>query len=188
MCLACVGPAQLIFTPLLLLLRIFTPFPSPPGIFIYLLLGQYQGDIDWPAVAASGIKFVSIKATEGASFTDAHLSANWKGAHAAGLYRTAYHFAHPSVDAVAQANHFVDAVNAVGGYPKNSSTMQFMLDLEDADKLAPGQVWAWVQAFMGQLQARTGRPGIIYTGYYFWKDNVGNPSSNLNAPLWVAAC
>ena len=155
-----------------------------PGIDVSV----YQGSIDWHAVAASGIKFVSIKATEGSTFIDSHLSANWNGAHAAGLYRTAYHFAHPSVDAVAQANHLVDSVNAVGGFPKNSSTMQFMLDLEDADKLGPGQVWDWVQAFMKQLQARTGRPGIIYTGYYFWKDNVGNPLNNLNAPLWVAAC
>jgi lysozyme len=40
---------------------------------------------------------------------------------------------------------------------------------------------------MGQLQALTGKPGIIYTGYYFWVDNVGNPGDNLNAPLWVAA-
>ena len=48
---------------------------------------------------------------------------------------------------------------AVGGYPAGSSTLQFMLDLEDADGLGPAAVWAWVQAFMAQVKARTGRPG-----------------------------
>ena len=28
---------------------------------------------------------------------------------------------------------------------------------------------------------------IIYTGYYFWQDNVGGPTDNLNCPLWLAA-
>ena len=132
---------------------------------------------DWAAVAASGVVFVSIKATEGVDYTDPFLAANWAGAREHGIVRTAYHFAHPSVDALAQANHFVDAVGAAGGIiAGDNSTMQLMLDLEDADGLGPGAVWSWVQAFMGQLQARTGRPGIVYTGYYFWRDAVGNPT------------
>jgi GH25 family lysozyme M1 (1,4-beta-N-acetylmuramidase) len=32
----------------------------------------------------------------------------------------------------------------------------------------------------------SGAPGIIYTGYYFWRDSVGNPTNNLNCPLWIA--
>ena len=71
----------------------------------------------------------------------------------------AYHFGHPSIDAVAQANYFVNAVNSVGGYPAGSNTLQFVLDLEDSDGMAPADVWAWVQAFMAQVQALTGRPG-----------------------------
>ena len=51
----------------------------------------------------------------------------------------------------------------------------------------PAQVWAWVQAFIAQIKVRTRRPGIIYTGFYFWRDSVGNPTSNLNCPLWLAA-
>lgn len=154
-----------------------------PGIDV----STYQGDIDWAAVASSGVKFVSIKATEGTTFLDPHLARNWAGAREHGLFRTAYHFAHPSLDAVAQANFFVASVNAAGGFGKNTSTMQLMLDLEDADKEAPAAVWAWTQAFLGRVQALTGRPGIVYTGYYFWRDQVGNPSSNLDCPLWIAA-
>ena len=65
--------------------------------------------------------------------------------------------------------------------------MQLMLDLEDADKQSPATVWAWTQAFAARVRAITGRPIIIYTGYYFWRDQVGDPADNLDAPLWVAA-
>lgn len=134
-----------------------------------------------------GLQFAFIKATEGTTYTDAQLAANWAGANAAGLTRgvclhcrcrkdlicsylvpdclQAYHFGHPSIDPIAQANYFIAAVNAVGGYPAGSNTLQFVLDLEDADGLGSDAVWAWVQAFMAQVQALTGRPGIIYTGW-----------------------
>lgn len=85
-----------------------------------------------------------------------------------------------------QANFFVTAVQNAGGFV-NSSTMQLMLDLEVTDGQSPAAVWAWVQTFMATIEQLTGRPGIIYTGFYFWQDNVGNPSDNLNAPLWLAA-
>jgi hypothetical protein len=55
---------------------------------------------------------------------------------------------------------------------------------EAADGLGPDQVWAWVQAFVAEVKALTGNPCLMYTGYYFWKDHVGNPSDNLGCPLW----
>jgi len=161
--------------------RSTAPFLFSPACSIY------QGDIDWPAVAASGLRFVSIRATEGATYKDPNFAFNWKGAHAAGMFRTAYHFAHPNLPAAAQADFFVDTVAAAGGFAAGTNTTQFMLDLEDANGLAPPAVWAWVQAFIAQIKARTGRSGIIYVGYYFWRDSVGNPASNLDAPLWIAS-
>ena len=50
----------------------------------------------------------------------------------------------------------------------------------------PTQVRAWIVSFINRIKARTGRPGIIYTGFYFWRDSAGN-GSNLNCPLWLAA-
>ena len=40
---------------------------------------------------------------------------------------------------------------------------------------------------LGSLKAKTGRPCLMYTGFYFWRDSVGNPLNNLNCPLWIAA-
>ena len=50
--------------------------------------------------------------------------------------------------------------------------MPLVLDLEQADGLGADAVWAWVQAFMGRVHELTGRPGVIYVGYYFWADQV----------------
>lgn len=150
-------------------------------------VSHFQGAINWKSVGASNISFVSIKATEGTTYTDPDFAFNWKGAHDAGIIRTAYHFAHPSLSATAQANYFIDAVITAGGYSNNSSTMQLMLDLEDADKQTPAIVWAWVQDFAAAVKVRTGKPILIYTGFYFWRDSVGDPLDNLDAPLWIAA-
>ena len=55
-------------------------------------VSKFQGDIDWNAVASSGVKFAWIKATEGGDHADERFQANWEGAKAAGVPRGAYHF------------------------------------------------------------------------------------------------
>jgi len=147
---------------------------------------HYQGTIDWNAVRASNITFACTKATEGLSSVDPTFATNWAGMRAAGIVRCAYHYALLSESAIGQAKHFVSTVSA-HGYRNNSKSLQFMLDLEDSKSgLGPSAIWQWVQDFMGEVEKLTGRPGIIYTSYYYWKDTVGNPKNNLNAPLWLA--
>ena len=56
-------------------------------------VSKYQGDVDWSAVADSGVKFAWIKATEGGDRVDPQIEANWvAGAGAVGIPRGAYHF------------------------------------------------------------------------------------------------
>jgi lysozyme len=142
--------------------------------------------VDWGKVAASGISFACAKATEGLAYVDDTFAANWAGMRKAGLTRCAYHFARPAWSPTDQAKHFLNTVNQAGGY-KSSKTLQLMLDLEKTDGKSAKYVWEWTQAFISELKALTGRPGIIYTGFYFWRDSVGNPSDNLDSPLWLAA-
>jgi GH25 family lysozyme M1 (1,4-beta-N-acetylmuramidase) len=149
-------------------------------------VSHYQGSIDWHAVASSGISFACAKATEGTSYVDSTFATNWNGMRAAGLIRCAYHFARPGSNATLQALHFVDTVNKAGGF-RASKTLQLMLDLESTDGLGPKAVWAWTQEFVAELKRLTGRPGIIYTGLYFWNGKVGAPADNLDCPLWVAS-
>jgi lysozyme len=148
-------------------------------------VSRWQGAIDWPTVRSVGnITFACTKATEGLHYVDPTFATNWAGMHAAGIVRCAYHYANVSESPSAQAEHFVSTVSALGY--RNSRTLQFMLDLEDTKSVrSPSAIWEWVQEFMGNVEKLTGRPGIIYVGYYFWVGNVGNPTNNLNAPLWL---
>jgi lysozyme len=143
-------------------------------------VSHWQGTINWTSVKDAGYTFAFCKATEGLTFKDPRFAANWSGMKAVGLIRGAYHFGRPGKDPVAQADFFVNTVRPVSG------DLQLVLDLEATDGKTPAQVWAWTQAFHGRVKSRTGRPGIIYTGYYFWRDSVGNPTNNLNCPLWLA--
>jgi lysozyme len=142
---------------------------------------SFQGNPTWSSVKSSGRSFAFEKATEGTTYTNPDFAGNWSRIKSAGLIRGAYHYAHPGTDATAQANFFYNTVKPVSG------DLQLALDLETTDGKTPAQVWSWVQTFIARIKTLTGRPGIIYTGFYFWRDSVGNPTNNLNCPLWLAA-
>ncbi len=143
-------------------------------------VSHYQGTINWSSVKASGKAFAFCKATEGTTYTDPNFASYWAGMKSVGLIRGAYHFGRPGSDPTVQADHFVNTVAPVNG------DLQLVLDLETSDGKTPSQVRSWTVTFLNRVQARTGRPGIIYTGFYFWRDSAGN-GSNLNCPLWLAA-
>ena len=65
---------------------------AAPTYVLGIDVSHYQGDIDWHAVAASGVKFAYIKATEGVSYVDPSFAQNVAGAQAAGMLVGAYHF------------------------------------------------------------------------------------------------
>lgn len=144
-------------------------------------VASYQGHVYWPDAKAAGIDFAFIKATEGTGYTNPYFADNWAHSKLAGVIRGAYHFGRPGSDATAQADYFVNTVRPVSG------DLQMALDIEATDGRSPSQVWSWVQTFINRIKYRTGRPGIIYTGFYFWRDSVGDPHNNLNCPLWLAA-
>ena len=52
--------------------------------------------IDWSQVAASGIRFAAVKATEGAYYPNPYALSDLAGAKAAGLSAVAYAFAVPT--------------------------------------------------------------------------------------------
>jgi lysozyme len=139
---------------------------------------SYQGNVNWKA---TGRQFGFEKATEGTGYSNPYFAGNWANMKAAGVIRGAYHFGHPGTDATTQADFFVNTVKPVSG------DLQMALDIEVTDGRTSSQVWSWIQTFIARIQSRTGRPGIIYTGFYFWRDSVGNPRNNLNCPLWLAA-
>ena len=144
----------------------------------------YQGSsIDWGSVKASGHVFGFAKATEGTGFIDGSFAHNWPGMRNAGVLRGAYHFFRPSLDGAAQADYFVDQINAQGGLA--AGDLSPVADVEVGDNQSAATVVGRLHAFLDRVAARTGRTPIIYTANFFWGDYLGNPDFS-GYPLWVA--
>jgi lysozyme len=143
-------------------------------------VSRWQRDIDFEMVADAGITFCFCKATEGLGHVDPRFAANWPAMAGAGLVRGAYHFGRPGKEAAGQADFVFETVRpSMGDLP-------LVLDLEKDDGLPPAEVRSWTEAFVARLRDRMGRPPIIYTGLYFWRDKAGDGDA-LDCPLWLAA-
>lgn len=73
-------------------------------------ISAHNGKINFREVAADGVEFVWIKASEGASFRDKRFAYNHQGAGEAGLKRGAYHFFRFDKDGVEQALNLLEAI------------------------------------------------------------------------------
>jgi lysozyme len=152
-----------------------------------------QGQVDWVAVAAAGIQFVFIKATQGTYDTQTTFALNWSQARSAGILRSAYHFFDPTEDGAAQAEHFLSVIGEMG--PED---LPPMLDIEcpdgDASCLYAGgsglasgaDITTRMWAFINTVEQATGRKPVVYTfGAYLAENDVG--TSGLGAyPLALA--
>ena len=55
-------------------------------------VSKWQGEIEWPRVAASGVAFAMVRASYGRDSEDPRFKANISGAAASGLPCGAYHY------------------------------------------------------------------------------------------------
>ncbi|KAJ3717054.1 N,O-diacetylmuramidase [Lentinula raphanica] len=160
---------------------------GPKGIDV----SHFQGTIDWSSIAANGISFVFIKATEGTTFLDPNFSDNYIGATDAGLIRGGYHFAHPdSSSGATQANYFLAHG---GGWSADGITLPGMLDIEynpsgdECYGLSASAMVSWIQDFSNTYESQTGRYPIIYTTTDWWTTCTGNSAAFANDnPLFIA--
>lgn len=145
------------------------------------MVASAQGEdrSDWNAVTGwTGLDFGFAKATEGTFLADPTFARNWANLKAAGIPRGAYHFFHPSEDAVAQARFFVKTVKAQGLERGDmlvvdsellldgvaSVVRQARIDRADAT-LTPGEVDSRTKAFLDEAKTLVGHdnPLIVYT-------------------------
>jgi GH25 family lysozyme M1 (1,4-beta-N-acetylmuramidase) len=142
-------------------------------------VSHHQGDIDWAAVASSDRgRFAYLKVTEHDEFVDPRLGRNVQGCTDHGIPWGGYHFARPSGDPVddarREADHFLAHCPA--------APLPAMLDLE-ATKLDPSATATWTLTWLRHVAAATGRTPILYTGFFFAVEPVGDLAA---FPLWMA--
>lgn len=130
-------------------------------------VSYYQEDIDWNKVAAEGHKFAFIRVSDGLYHIDSKFSQNWSGAKSAGIIRGAYQFFRPNLDAIEQAQLLLDKMG-----PLEKGDLPPVIDVETTEGLSPSKVAGKVAEWINHIESKLGVKPIIYTGYYFWKDNV----------------
>lgn len=141
-------------------------------------VAHYQGQIDWNQVAASGIQFAYLKATEGTTYKDPLFEANKAGCDAYRIPWGAYHFARPgSAAASEQARAFLAAVP--------SSPLPHVLDIE-VTTLSPAATTQWALDWLHAVEAVTGRPPILYSYGSFITGKMTPDSALARFPLWLA--
>jgi GH25 family lysozyme M1 (1,4-beta-N-acetylmuramidase) len=150
-------------------------------------VSNWQGSINWTAVANSGVRVAYLKAAEGTSYNDPTYAANRRNANAAGVAVGAYDFARPGTSGGARANARAEAQHFLAAANVHASDLLPALDLEETGGLSPAQLGQWVDSWLQTVAAATGVNPAIYVSPSFWNDNVQDTEGIAKrTPLWVA--
>lgn len=146
-----------------------------PGIDV----SYWESGIDWKKVRGDGIRYMFAKATEGESYVDPTFDDNWLGAKSVGILRGAYHFFHPNMNAVKQADKFVQVVKALN----DNGELPPVLDLEVTDNQSSQTIINNAKTWLDRVQQGLGKRPIIYSSPGFLKYNFVVPGGG--PPLWT---
>ncbi len=148
-------------------------------------VSKFQGDIDWNAVANSGVKFAWIKATEGGDRADERFQANWTGAKAAGVPHGAYHFVYWCRPPMEEMAFFEQ--NA----PVEPDALPPVLDVEATPTsktchrhLTQDAAIAEMQVMLNEMERHYGKRPVIYTTVDFYQAILAD-GAFLDYPIWV---
>ncbi|MCQ2268298.1 MAG: glycoside hydrolase family 25 protein [Bacteroidaceae bacterium] len=157
----------------------------PEGYEIHGIdISHYQGEIKWESVRNATInecpiRFIFIKATEGANVMDSYFNENFYQAKANGFIRGAYHFFSPKSSGKEQAQYFLRQVHLEDG------DLPPVLDIETVGNLKPLQIKKEVLDWLNVVEARYGVKPIIYTNYRFKLDYLNDEIFD-PYPYWIA--
>lgn len=159
----------------------------PDGYEIHGIdVSHHQGTIDWEKLRNNGmiekwpVRFVMIKATEGASNLDENFNDNFYQAREYGFIRGAYHFWSTKSSGRAQAEYFLKQVKLEEG------DLPPVLDVEhkakgQSDEEFKKSVLTWLRI----VERKYGVKPIIYT-YYKFKMAYLSDSVFDQYPYWIA--
>lgn len=144
-------------------------------------VSAHNGPIDFDAVAADGIDFVIIKASEGTDWQDRALTRNYARARGAGLKVGLYHFFRFDSPGYLQALNFADAAAA------RPPDMPLVIDLEEFGnpRFTPtSRVLARLDTCLHHLRRR-GYEVMLYTNKRGYARFVEGRYDSI--PLWICS-
>ena len=149
-------------------------------------VSENNGLVDWPLVAATGMKFAIVRASFGRHETDTLFQANVESAHKAGLLCGAYHYSYAlnMAEARQEAENCRQAIEKAGVLLE----LPVFFDMEDADSYKVrhgfsfdrGTVTGICKTFLDNIGLDAG----VYASYSWLCDYIDWPS--LGCAVWNA--
>lgn len=158
--------------------KIFIPKSYSQGVDI----SHYQGDVDMDRLAAQGIDFLYMKATEGSAYIDEFYQTNSRKAKKAGLMSGAYHFFSFDSEGKTQAEFFISTVGSQNGRLVPAVDVEYYQD-KRKNKPDVEETRKSLQECLDVLEDEYGKKPVIYTTlpvyYRYIKGNFNE------YPLWI---
>jgi lysozyme len=157
---------------------------KPEGIDV----SNHQPGIKWAQVKDAGISFAFLKCSEGTGYVDPQFKRYWAACKQAGIIRAAYHFFRWDFDPGEQARHFLATVGKLG-----AGDLPLAVDIErpgdgtGTRNYGVAESERRVRVFVNIVKAATGKPVILYTYPYAWREVMGNSKAFADCLLWVAS-
>ena len=163
------------------------------------MVGQ-GSSVNWAALAAAGIKWAAVKASEGSSYSDPNYRRNLGGARTAGVLVMPYHFLSHDIPAKDQADHFLQVIDRqnntdlllpavdVEPDPASSHALKNKHGGAYGTGYTPAYMVKLLDDFLTYVRAGLGKNLTIYSYPDWWMHYMGNTKNyRLACPLWVAA-
>ena len=159
-------------------------FPAINSTVFGIDISRYQQKIDWDAVAASGVQFCFIKATEGARDVDGSFKPHWDAAEASGVIRGAYHFFRPQIPPSKQADLFLSTLGDL-----QTGDLPPALDLEGTAGWVDIPLADRVPMAVKMLEAIENRlhvTPVVYMSPWFATEMLKSEPALARFPIWIA--
>ncbi|MFO1142621.1 MAG: GH25 family lysozyme [Amaricoccus sp.] len=168
--------------------------------------------IDWDSISQQGVKFVYIKATQGASYVDPQYEPNEEAIAAAGIDRGAYHFLTAADAPDDQWQNFLGATKIALPLPpaldlewdagpmqancKNDAIIEIRKANGDVTRrcdkwsfVKSSDIVAMANAWLDAAKAFTGQEPVLYTSAAWWAARIAKSfeDSGIHAKIvWTA--
>ncbi len=152
---------------------------DPSLVYDGIDVSSYQKDIDWRATARDKkIKFVYVKATEGATYTSRHYIYNMENARKHGIKVGSYHFLRTGSRIKDQFENFKRSVK------KSDQDLIPLIDVETRQGWTAQQLRDSVKVFADMVEEYYGCRPMIYTSSSFFNNLLG--AAFADYPLFIA--
>lgn len=155
--------------------------PSSSTLYDGIDVSEWQGEINWAEVKASGIEIVYIRASEGNNYIDPDAIRNYNGAKENGLKVGFYHYltARTVEEAAEQAEFFVSVIKGL------NVDCRLAMDFEKFYGLSLAEINSISKVFLEEVETLSKKKVIIYSDAYN-AARTFSESLALNYPIWVA--